>query len=129
MQTSKLFPIFQTMKEEKKTKETPNVVPLIETTPPSPHTNGSPGQFNGSPVHTGRRASEPLDDKLSEPGYNSGRSSSFSDVPSVQLTPPPSRKQKPLALVCRTVPNNQDLIFSKVHPYNYKTTRMDIKQI
>ncbi|XP_028414867.1 low density lipoprotein receptor adapter protein 1-like [Dendronephthya gigantea] len=89
------FEAWETMKETK-AKETPNVVPLIETTPPSPHTNGSPGTFNTSAVHTGRRSSEPLNDK---PDNNSGRSSSFSSLPSVQLTPPPSRrKQKSLAL-------------------------------
>jgi hypothetical protein len=100
IESDEYFYFSQTMKEERKQKaEGPNVVPVIETTPPSPHTaNGTPVPFNGSALHTGRRASEPVSDNLLDLNdYHSERSSSFSDVPSVQLTPP---SKKRLTLVC-----------------------------
>jgi hypothetical protein len=88
----------QTMKEEKTQKaEGTKIVPVIQTTPPSPHTNGTPGKLNGSPVYiTGRRASEPLSNDLLDLD-DSSRSSSFSTAPSMQLTPPSPRR--PLSLV------------------------------
>ena len=90
----------QNMKQERKQKAEAPSVPVIERTPPSPHTsNGTPPQFNGSVVHTGRRASEPVSNDMLD--LNTGRSSSFTAAPSVQLTPPPPRRlQKPLTLVC-----------------------------
>lgn len=87
------------MKEKKKAES--KKPPVIQTTPPSPLTaNGNIDQFNSSPVFTGRRASEPAKDKFLDLDDNSKRSSSFSEAPAVQLTPPPPRRQqKPLALV------------------------------
>jgi hypothetical protein len=98
------------LKERKQKVESPEAVPVIETTPPSPLTaNGAPGQFNGSVAHTGRRASEPVTDNLLDLNDKSNRSASFSETPSVQLTPPsPRRLQKPpLKLVWN---------FPKCHP-------------
>lgn len=90
------------MKEKKKAES--QKPPVIQTTPPSPLTaNGNIDQFNGSPFSpffTGRRASEPAKDKFLDLDENSKRSTSFSEAPAVQLTPPPPRRQqKPLALV------------------------------
>ena len=111
------FEVWENLKEEKKQKvESPNAVPMIETTPPSPQTNGTPGQFNGSPVHTGRRASEPATDNLLDVSDTaSNRSASFSEGPSVQLTPPsPRRQQKPLLKLEISFDNDFDEEFTKL---------------
>ena len=102
------------MKEER--KQTAPSVPVIERTPPSPHnSNGTPPQFNGSAVDTGRRASEPVSTDLLDLKINTERSSSFTTAPSVQLTPPsPRRLQKPLTMVCAitfiTAPSHKFII-------------------
>ncbi|CAB3977491.1 low density lipo receptor adapter 1 isoform X1 [Paramuricea clavata] len=105
------FEAWETMKEEKIQKaEGTKIVPVIQTTPPSPHTNGTPGKLNGSPVYTGRRASEPLSNDLLALD-DSGRSSSFSTAPSMQLTPPSPRR--PLSLVI-SFDNEFDEEFTKL---------------
>lgn len=92
------FEVWETSKEERKQNaQEPNttpVAPLIETTPSSPQTNGSP-------IFTGRRASEPTSEKMLNVNDRNVRSTSFSEAPpTIQLTPPLPRRtvQRPLAL-------------------------------